>query len=120
MLYSIASAAVLVPYLFSALYSLKLTITRETYTIRDNKIRKRDMFISIISVIYAIWLMYAAGLKYILLLSILFSVGIFVFYKAKKEKNTIVFTKIENIIAVILIIVGVITFCMMITGKLII
>ena len=119
-LYSIASAAVLVPYLFSALYSLKLTITRETYTIRDNKIRKRDMFISIISVIYAIWLMYAAGLKYILLLSILFSVGIFVFYKAKKEKNTIVFTKIENIIAVILIIVGVITFCMMITGKLII
>ncbi|WP_243187011.1 amino acid permease [Clostridium muellerianum] len=64
-LYDIASSAVLVPYFFCALYSLKVTITKETYDIGDNK-RIRDMAISGLSVIYA------AGLNYMLLLTILF------------------------------------------------
>jgi len=79
-LYAIASSAVLVPYFFSALYALKLTITKETYTAGDNT-RIRDMAISGLSVIYTVWLIYAAGLSYMLLLTILFSGGILVFYK---------------------------------------
>jgi arginine:ornithine antiporter / lysine permease len=116
-LYSIASSAVLVPYFFSALYSLKLTITKETYTTEKNNTRLRDMFISGLSVIYAIWLIYAAGMNYMLLLTILFSAGIMVFYKAKKEQNAIAFTKVEKTVAAIILILGVITIYMMVTGN---
>lgn len=115
-LYAIASSAVLVPYFFCALYSLKLTITKETYTAGDNK-RIRDMAISGLSVIYAVWLIYAAGLSYMLLLTILFSGGIIVFYKARKEENQVPFTNIEKIIVVALIILAIISAYMMIIGK---
>ncbi|MDF2882284.1 MAG: putative arginine/ornithine antiporter [Clostridiaceae bacterium] len=116
-IYSIASSAVLVPYFFSALYSLKLTITKETYTMEDGNTRLRDMTISGLSVIYAIWLIYAAGLNYILLLTILFSAGIMVYYKAKNEEGSAAFTKIERTVAFVVLILGVITTYMMVTGK---
>jgi arginine:ornithine antiporter/lysine permease len=116
-LYSIASSAVLVPYFFSALYSLKLTITKETYTIENNNTRMRDMVISGLSVIYAIWLIYAAGLSYMLLLTILFSAGIIVFYKAKKESNAVAFIKPEKIAALIVSILGIVTIYMLVVGK---
>lgn len=84
-------------------------ITKETYTAKENNKRTRDMIISSLALIFAIWLIYAAGLSYMLLLSILFSVGIIVFYKAKKEQNAITFTKVEKIAAAILFGLGVIT-----------
>lgn len=115
-LYSISSSAVLVPYFFSSLYSVKLGVTRETYDTGDNR-RIRDIVISSLSVVYAIWLVYAAGIKYMLLLSILFSVGALVFYKARKEENEAAFTKREKVAVAIIVILGVITLFMMITGK---
>ncbi|ADK15853.1 amino acid permease [Clostridium autoethanogenum] len=115
-LYAIASSAVLVPYFFSALYALKLTITKETYTAGDNT-RIRDMAISGLSVIYAVWLIYAAGLSYMLLLTILFSGGILVFYKARKEGNTIAFTNVEKGVVTILVILAVISVYMIVSGK---
>lgn len=115
--YSIAGSAVLVPYFFSALYSLKLTITKDTYDKGKNNIRLRDMLISGLSVIYALWLMYAAGLGYMLLLTILFSVGIIVFYIARKEQKEIPFTSTERIIALIIFVLGIITTIMAVMGK---
>lgn len=115
-IYSIASSAVLVPYFLSALYALKLTITKETYD-KDGGLRTRDMVISGLAVLYAIWLIYAAGLNYMLFLTILFSVGTLVFSKAKKEEGINVFTKAEKAVAVIMFILGIITIIMMITGK---
>jgi arginine:ornithine antiporter / lysine permease len=116
-LYSISSTAVLVPYFFSALYGLKLTITKETYDIEDSNIRIRDMIISGLSVIYAIWLIDAAGLNYMLLLTILLSGGILVFYKARKEGNEIAFTKVEKIIVSVLLILAIIAVYMIAAGK---
>lgn len=109
-LYSIASSAVLVPYFFSALYSFKLSRTE------DGSARGKDIFISGLGVVYALWLMYAAGLHYMLLLTILFSAGIFVYYKARKEEGQVVFTKNEKIIASILLILGIMTVILAITG----
>ena len=116
-LYSIASSAVLVPYFFSAMYCLKLAVTKETYTAGEENIRLRDMAISGISVIYSIWLIYAAGLNYLLLLTILFSAGIIVYRKAKNEAKLVAFTKTERVVASIILILGVITLYLMITGK---
>ena len=108
-LYTMATSAILVPYLFSALYGLKLTITGETYDTNPAG-RGKDLFLGIVSSIYATWLIYAAGMQYMLMVTILYSVGIFVFVRAKKERNEKVFLSYEKVIAVINVILAVITF----------
>lgn len=116
-LYTMATSAILVPYLFSGLYALKLSVTGETYD--TNPVgRSKDLFLAAVSSIYATWLIYAAGMKYMLMVTILYAVGIFVFMRAKKERNEETFLNYEKIIAVIISLLAVLAVVMMATGKL--
>ncbi|WP_196593912.1 arginine-ornithine antiporter [Pectinatus sottacetonis] len=116
-LYSIASSAILVPYLLSALYGLKIVITRETYDVNSHN-SMRDMICGMVSTIYAAWLIYAAGLQYLLLITILYAAGVIVFVKAKKEKKQQVFTRYEAALAVLFIIFGIVALKLMYSGLL--
>lgn len=116
-LYSIASSAILVPYLFSGLYGWKLSASGETYDVNPSG-RTKDIILAAISSIYAIWLVYAAGVNYILMVTILYAVGIPMFMRAKKEKNEKAFLGYEKIIALALLVSGLIALYMMFTGKL--
>lgn len=116
-LYSIASSAILIPYLFSGLYAWKLVVTGETYDV--NPVGKsKDLILAIISSIYATWLIYAAGLTYVLMVTILYAAGIGVFINAKKEKNQKIMLNYEKIIALLFLIAGVTALIMMFTGNL--
>ena len=44
------------------------------------------MITGILGSIYAIWLIYAANLKYLAMAAIFFAIGIPIFLKAKKER----------------------------------
>lgn len=116
-LYSIASSAILIPYLFSGLYAWKLVATGETYDVNPAG-KSRDLTLAIISSIYAAWLIYAAGLTYILLVTILYAAGIVVFMNAKKEKNQKIFFNYEKGIALLFLVAGVTAFVMMVNGNL--
>lgn len=115
-LYSIASAAILVPYLFSGLYGWKLSASGETYDVNPQG-RTKDIIIAVVSSVYAMWLIYAAGLSYILLITILYAVGIPMFMKAKREKNEAVFLNYEKVVAILITVAAVIAVYMMATGK---
>lgn len=116
-LYSIASTAVLIPYFLSALYFFKVTVKGDFGG--SLAVRLKDSIIAIISVIYTVWLVYAAGTKYILLNLILFAVGLILFIWNKKEKNSKLFDKwYEIIIALVIVIGGIIAIYLLITGKL--
>jgi len=116
-LYSIASSAILVPYLLSALYGLKLAITKETYDVNPQG-HIKDLFLGTLSTIYATWLVYAAGLQYLLLITILYAVGVIVFVKAKKEKEQKIFKEYEAVLALLFIVFGVVAIGLMSTGSL--
>ncbi|MDF2879911.1 MAG: arginine-ornithine antiporter [Clostridiaceae bacterium] len=116
-LYTMATSAILVPYLFSGLYALKLSVTGETYDTNPAG-RSKDLFLSAVSSIYATWLIYAAGMKYMLMVTILYAVGIFVFMRAKKERNEETFLSYEKIIAAIIAVLAVLAVVMMAMGKL--
>ncbi|UQS85720.1 arginine-ornithine antiporter [Apilactobacillus apisilvae] len=111
--YSISSAAVLIPYAFSAFYQLK-------YSYLDDKTpsRNKNLFVGIIASIYSFWLLYAAGLNFMLLATILFAAGIPVYYYLQKfdNKESIVFNNIERFIAVILFIFAIIALYCLING----
>ena len=93
----LATSMILVPYLWSAAYGLLLAVRGETY---ENALaeRKKDLIIGGIALIYAVWLLYAGGLKYLLLSALLYAPGAIFFAKAKRETGQQVFTSIEKVI----------------------
>ena len=60
--------------------------------------RRRDLFIGAVALIYAVWLIYAGGVKYLLLSALLYAPGVILFAKAKLEVNKPVFTNVEKLI----------------------
>ncbi|PRA29663.1 arginine-ornithine antiporter [Pseudomonas poae] len=93
----LATSMILVPYLWSAAYALLLAVRGETY---ENALqeRKKDLFIGAIALVYAIWLLYAGGTKYLLLSALLYAPGAILFAKAKRELGKPIFTHVEKLI----------------------
>ena len=98
--YSIATSAILVPYAFSAFYQLKYSLQED-----HGNSRIRNIVIGIIASIYAIWLIVAAGFKYILLTTVLFALDIpvYVYLQKKENKAKRIFGPVESILALILL-----------------
>jgi len=114
-LYSMATTAILVPYLFSALYQLKTSITGDGYLSEER--RGGDIAIGIIATVYALWLIYAAGLSYLLQVAILYAPGIIVFWWARRQARQQVFKPYEIVIAVFVVLVAVIALWLLAAGK---
>jgi len=93
----LATSMILVPYLWSAASALLLAVRGETY---ENAIaeRKKDLFIGAIALVYAVWLLYAGGVKYLLLSALLYAPGVILFAKAKHELGKPIFTNVEKLI----------------------
>jgi arginine:ornithine antiporter/lysine permease len=90
----LASSMILVPYLWSAVYALLLALRGETYEGQAG-LRRKDLAIGLLAVGYAIWLLYAGGVKYLLLSALLYAPGALLFLKAKGEQGQALFTHYE-------------------------
>jgi arginine:ornithine antiporter/lysine permease len=93
----LATSMILVPYLWSAAYALLLAVRGESYEGFAAE-RRKDLIIGGIALIYAIWLLYAGGVKYLLLSALLYAPGAILFAKAKLELKQPVFTNVEKLI----------------------
>lgn len=97
--FSLASSAILIPYAFTAFYQLKLSLMETS----DTKRRNQNIFIGIVASIYAIWLIYAGGVDYLLLTMLLYAPGIIIYAWVQKENKEKIFTKSEWIAAAIIV-----------------
>ena len=93
----LATSMILVPYLWSAGYAVLLAVRGETYE-QAHAERRKDLFIAGVALIYAIWLLYAGGVKYLLLSALLYAPGALLFAKAKRELGQPVFTQVEKLV----------------------
>ena len=84
--FSLASSAILVPYAFSAFYQFK-------YTLQQDRNSTVQMAVGIIASIYAIWLIYAAGVDYLLLTMLLYVPGLFVYMFVQKNNGIKLITR---------------------------
>ena len=111
-IYIIASAAILLPYLLSALYDLKVVLCGKS---KNNKFIFKDFCIASIASIYAIWLLYAAA-EHLLPCSILYAIGIclFIIGKPKEQEK---FTKMEWFIASAILIVACVSIVLMLQNS---
>ena len=93
----LATSMILVPYFWSAAYAVLLPLRGETYE-QDASERGKDLAIAGLALVYATWLLYAGGVKYLLLSALLYAPGAILFAKAKHELGQPVFTPVEKLI----------------------
>jgi arginine:ornithine antiporter/lysine permease len=92
---NLTSATTLIPYLFVAAYGLMIAQRGETYDVRPEE-RKRDLILATLAVAYTLFMIYAGGLKFILLSAILFGPGTILYYIARREQGLPVFAKTSD------------------------
>jgi arginine:ornithine antiporter/lysine permease len=98
----LATSLILLPYLWSAAYQVKLVVTGETYA--DGAGRTRDLVIGVIALAYAVWLVYAGGWQYVLVAGLFYLLGTGLFVWARRESGQQVFTKAET--GLVLVVTG--------------
>jgi arginine:ornithine antiporter/lysine permease len=99
----LATSMILLPYFWSAAYAVLLAVRGETYEGAPGE-RKKDLLIGLIALIYAVWLVYAGGLQYVLLSALLYAPGAILFAKAKREQGLPVFTTLESLIFLVVLV----------------
>lgn len=113
-LFSIASTAILVPYIFSGAYAAKLAVTGEAY--RAGERRTVPLLLGLLATVYGLWLVYAAGPAYLFMCAILYAPGILVYAWARREKGRTVFHPAEALLAAALVVVALLAVYQMWTG----
>lgn len=93
----LSSAMVLIPYLLVAGYGFLLALRRETYGTQPAQ-RSRDLIVAGIATLYVAFMIYAGGLKFLLLSSILYAPGTLLYVQVRREQNKQVLVGVEWIV----------------------
>lgn len=109
------SVTALLPYLLVAGYGVLLARRGEGYEETQHE-RGRDQVFAWIAVIYTIIMFVAAGLKYVLLVSVLFVPGTILYVWARREQKVQLFTSIELVIFAVTVVAGLIGAYGLLTG----
>ena len=115
-LFYIASTAILVPYVLSGAYALKLAVTGESYGANEG--RNKDMFVGFVATLFGIWLIYAAGSRYLLMCALLYAPGILIYWWARNARAEKSFNATEGLIAAGIVIAAIAAGYLMWTGAL--
>ncbi|MBO1113820.1 basic amino acid/polyamine antiporter [Bordetella petrii] len=90
---SLTSAMSLIPYFLVAAFGFMLARRGETY---ENGVgRNRDLVLAGIAAIYTAFMIYAGGLKFVLLAALLYAPGSALYYWARREQGRRLFTGFE-------------------------
>jgi len=107
--YFFATGMIMVPYFLSAMYFCKVALKQENGLIKG---------IGIFNAVYAVWMVFAAGISVMLATVLLYVPGIFVYAKGQKEKGLKVFeTKVDKAVFVALLALLVICIYFVATGR---
>ncbi|PQJ23474.1 basic amino acid/polyamine antiporter [Tenacibaculum sp. SG-28] len=118
---NICSIMIIPPYIFSAAFLWKSSEKSEIYA--DN-IKKKigALYIGILATLYGFWLLYSAGLSYLLLACIFYAIGIPFYYSAHKNElneGKFIFTKYERVLAILFVFLAVVAIDFLLVGKII-
>lgn len=91
---NLTSAMVLIPYLLVAAYGFLVAKRGETYNIRPKE-RFRDLILAGAATVYTAFMIYAGGLKFLLLSAILYALGTALFFYARREQKKPLFSPRE-------------------------
>ena len=94
---NMTSALSLIPFVLAAGYALKLAVTRETYSEQPRGLGK-DLVVAGLATFYTVFLLFAAGPKYMLVSFIIYAPGTVLFVMARREQGRKIFSPVELVI----------------------
>lgn len=94
----LTSALTLIPFFLAALYALKLVFTREGGLAGNSA---GDRIVAVLAVLYTAFLIFAAGLEFLLLSFVIYAPATILFAMTRREQGRTVFSSRELIIFVI-------------------
>jgi arginine:ornithine antiporter / lysine permease len=109
------SVTSLLPYLLVAGYGVLLARSGAGYETTPNE-RGRDQIFSWIAVVYTLFMFVAAGLKYVLLVAVLYVPGTILYFWARREQNARMFTSRELVIFALTFVAGLVGLVGLVTG----
>jgi arginine:ornithine antiporter/lysine permease len=92
----LTSSLTLIPYFLVAAYALQLVWRGETYEAQPEQ-RRRDLALAGLAVTYTAWLLFAAGMKYLLLSALIYGPGTVLYFLARRERREAIFTAPERL-----------------------
>ena len=106
----LASSTMLIPYFFVAMAQFKLS--RQWAQGRWT----RDVWLGLLAAVYLAYCMVATGWAYILLTSLLLAPGMVLYVVSRKQAGQAVFTPVEKIGAVAMVVLAIVTVVCLLTG----
>jgi len=91
---SLTSAMTLIPYLFVAAYGFKVSKSGEGYA-TETQGRQSDLIMAGVAVFYTIFMIFAGGLKFLLLSAVLYAPGTLLYIWSRREQNQTVFQPVD-------------------------
>ena len=91
---NLTSAMSLIPLLLVAGYGFMVSRRGEGYA--HGELRGRDLFIATLATVYTIFLLFAGGLKFIVLSAVLYAPGTALYVWARREQGVAVFTRVSD------------------------
>lgn len=114
--YALSTSAIMVPYVFSAFYYLKVVATGRDKEIEGGK-RFIPWVIAILGSVYGVWLLYASGVTYIFVATILYAPGTLMYlYHRSKTGKKLFNNAVDAVICVLLIVAAVVAVVLTVNG----
>lgn len=94
MVVQLTSSMALIPYFLVAAYALKLAWEGETYELPTAP-RRAHLLLAGLAIIYTVFLLWAAGMKFVLLSTLLYAPGTLLYIWARRERGQRVIRPME-------------------------
>lgn len=117
--YRISASMIMIPYLLSAGYYLKIVLKKEGFENYSSGKYFVQLFAGVVGTIYGLWLLYSAGISGLLIATVLFAPGTLLYLRNRKELGLKNFSNKFDFILMCCVMVGfVVSITMLITGGL--
>lgn len=106
-LLSFATSLVLVPYLLTALFQVSIALgiaSGDAYFGENDRYRRKDLLIGLLASAYCVWLIYAAGLKFLLLGMLLYLPGMVFFLRGQRHYGRHWLNHREKAVALVIVV----------------
>ncbi|MGO4255870.1 basic amino acid/polyamine antiporter [Marmoricola sp. RAF53] len=113
----LSTSLALIPYFLAAAYALKITLTGEAYGDVAPRERTKEAVCAGIATAYTLFLFDAAGLKFLLLATVLLAPATLLYVKARSEHGRRIFSPTEMVLCAVIVVGGVVGAVGLWTGR---
>lgn len=112
----LTAALALAPFALASAYALKIAWLRDGYEMLPSSTRRRELLIAIVSTVYTLFLIWAAGYTFLFLACILLAPATLLYFIARREQEAQVFTTSGLVIFLLVLAFAAIGIVLLATG----